>query len=435
MSTPAGSPTPRIQVHDPPVSKPTPVPPPRSSWIVRAGTLVDGSGENALRSQEILVVDGRVVEVAPKVDAPPNTTVLDLADFAVLPGFIDCHTHLTLEVEPDWAYRPVLEGAPDLALRGAASARKTLEAGFTTVRDVGSEGFADVSLQRAIDRGWVPGPRILACGHFISILGGHGDANNFAPGILEDGLAWQRGVIANPGEARAAVRYQLKHGAAAIKIMSTGGVLSAGDAVSARQFSDEELRTLVDEATLAGVRVACHAHGMAGIEAAVRAGVTSIEHGTYLDDDGIRLMKERGTYLVPTRMAGESVLEAASGGELPEWAVAKSFEVAPLMRESFARAVRAGVPIAFGTDAGVFAHGLNGREFALMVEGGMTPLQAILSATREAATLLGRDDLGRIAPGCRADLVAVRGNPLENVKVLEEPRLVMKEGVVFVDRR
>jgi imidazolonepropionase-like amidohydrolase len=331
--------------------------------------------------------------------------------------------------------RHVKEAPADLAIRGAASAKKTLEAGFTTVRDVGSEGFADVALQRAVERGWVPGPRIVPCGHSISIVGGHGDANGYAPGILESADSWREGVVASPADARAAVRYQVKHGARAIKIMSTGGVLSAGDAVTARQFSDEELATLVDEASHAGLRVACHAHGAEGIKAAVRAGVTSIEHGTYLDDEGIRLMKARGTYLVPTRLAGEAVLEAAEAKALPEWAIAKSYEVAPLMRTSFTKALRAGVPIAFGTDAGVYPHGLNAREFVLLVEGGMTPLQAILSATREAAKLLGRADLGQIAPGRIADLVAVRGNPLDDVTRLQDPRLVMKGGVIVVDRR
>ncbi len=433
--SPAHSQAPPVPVHDPPISRPPAVAPPRDTWVVRAGILIDGSGRQALSHYEILVEKGRIVEVAPKVTAPADAVVLDLTGHAVMPGFIDCHTHLTLEVGPGWDVRHVKEAATDLALRGAASARKTLEAGFTTVRDVGSEGFADVALQRAVDRGWTPGPRIVPSGHSISIVGGHGDANGYAPGILESDDSWREGVVANPGDARSAVRYQVKHGARAIKIMSTGGVLSAGDAVTARQFSDEELAALVDEASHAGLRVACHAHGDEGIKAAIRAGVASIEHGTYLDDEAIRLMKQRGTYLVPTRLAGEAVLEAAHAQALPDWAIAKSFEVAPLMRNSFTRAVRAGVPIAFGTDAGVFPHGLNAREFQLMVEGGMTPMQAILSATREAARLLGRDDVGQIAPGRFADLVAVRGNPLDDVALLQEPRLVMKGGVVVVDRR
>lgn len=432
---PAHAQTPGVPVHDPPISRPPAVVPARDSWVVRAGILIDGTGRNSLPNYEILIEDGRIVEVAPKVRAPADAVTLDLTGHTVMPGFIDCHTHLTLEVGPDWAVRHVKESPADLAIRGAASARRTLEAGFTTVRDVGSEGFADMALARAIERGWVPGPRVIACGHSISIVGGHGDANGYAPGVLEGPESWREGVVANPGDARAAVRYQVKHGARAIKIMSTGGVLSAGDAVTARQFSDEELSALVDEAAHSGLKVACHAHGAEGIKAAIRAGVASIEHGTYLDDEAVKLMKQRGTYLVPTRLAGEAVLEAAHAKALPDWAIAKSYEVAPLMRTSFTRAVRAGVPIAFGTDAGVFPHGLNAREFVLMVEGGMTPLQAILSATREASKLLGRPDLGQIAPGKLADLVAVRGNPLDDVALLQNPRLVMKEGVIVVDRR
>ncbi|MEP7027255.1 MAG: amidohydrolase family protein, partial [Candidatus Eisenbacteria bacterium] len=231
------------------------------------------------------------------------------------------------------------------------------------------------------------------------------------------------------------VRYAHKHGAGVIKIMSTGGVLSAGDALSARQFSDAELAAIVDEATLLGLKVCCHAHGAAGIKAAVRAGVASIEHGTFLDDEAIRLMKEHGTYLVPTRSAGEWVYAGAQNGTLPPFSVAKALEVGPVMRTSFQKAYRAGVKIAFGTDAGVFPHGQNAREFHSMTELGMKPMEAIVCATGSAADLLGWMDVGRVAPGDFADFVVVRGNPLTDITLLERPSAVVKGGVFALDRR
>jgi imidazolonepropionase-like amidohydrolase len=425
---------PSIPTHDPPVSRAPEKPAPRTSWVVRAGTLIDGVSREPLIDHEILIEDGRVIEVAPQVSAPPGTPMLDLGEYTITPGFIDCHTHLTLIIGPGWTLRPVQETEADAALRGVQAARVTLEAGFTTVRNVGGRDRAGIALKRAIDAGRISGPRIVPAGNFISIVGGHGDINGFAPGVRESQPMWQYGVIANPQDCRAAVRYAIKHGAEVIKIMSTGGVLSPGDAVTARQFSDEELAAIVEEAGFAGIKVASHAHGTEGIKAAIKAGVASIEHGSFLDSESIKLMKKHNCYLVPTRMAGEAVLEQVVAGELPDWAAEKALEVVPSMRESFANAVRSGVPIAFGTDAGVFPHGLNAREFQLLVEGGMSPMQAILSATREAALLLGRDDVGVLEASRWADLVAVKGNPLEDITILEQPSLVMKGGVVIVDR-
>jgi imidazolonepropionase-like amidohydrolase len=425
---------PSIPTHDPPVSTVPEKPAPEISWVVRTGVLIDGVNRDPLLDHEILIEDGRVVEVAPQVSAAPGTPMLDLSDYTVTPGFIDCHTHLTLRVEKGWETLAVRETPEDAALRGVGAARATLEAGFTTVRNVGGQGLEAIALQRAIDAGRIPGPRIVAAGNAISIVGGHGDSNGFRPGVLESEPMWKRGIVASPEDCRAAVRYAIKHGADVIKIMSTGGVLSQGDAVTARQFSDAELAAIVEEAGFAHIRVASHAHGTAGIKAAIVAGVASIEHGTYLDSETIKLLKKYNCYLVPTRMAGESVLEQAISGVLPEWAVAKTVEVAPRMRDSFEQAVRAGVPIAFGTDAGVFAHGLNAREFQLMVEGGMTPMQAILSATREAAILLARDDIGVLEANRWADLVAVKGDPLDDITLLEQPSLVMKGGEIVVNR-
>ena len=406
-----------------------------SEFLIHAGTLLNGRGGPALRDAKIRVKDGRIVEIGPGLALSPGGTVVDFGAYTITPGYIDCHAHLTLLVDKGWEKHAVEKTAADEAIRGVASAKATLDAGFTTVRNVAAWGFSDISLKKAIDAGLVPGPRMVCSAFPISIIGGHGDANNFAPGIAEDEPAWKRGIVSGPVDCRAAVRYLVKHGAEVIKIMSSGGVLSAGDSLDARQFSDEELHLLVEEAGFLGRKVCSHAHGAEGIKAAIRAGVASIEHGTFMDDEGLRLMKEKGTFLVPTRMAGETVLEQANAGLLPEWAVEKARQAAPVMRASFARAVKAGIRIALGTDSGVYPHGLNAREFKLMVDGGMTPMDAILAGTANAAELIGRDDVGVLEPGRWADLVAVEGDPLTDITRLERPVVVMKGGRIEMDRR
>jgi imidazolonepropionase-like amidohydrolase len=435
LSIPLGLPASTVKLHDPPVSIPPERPKPPSVVVVRAGTLIDGKGGAPIANAQILIRDGRVAQVASHVETPPDAMVLDLSGYTVLPGFIDCHAHLTHLLDKDWEEHWVRETPADEAIRGVAAARVTLEAGFTAVRNVGATGFSDVALKHAIEKGVVPGPRMLCATNALSIIGGHGDVNAFAPGVREDEPGWKRGIISGPEDCRAAVRYAVKHGADVIKIMSTGGVLSTGDAVTARQFSDEELRLIVDEASLAERKVCSHAHGAEGIKAAIRAGVASIEHGTFIDEEGLRLMKEKGCYLVPTRLAGETVLERAESGGLPPAIADKARQVAPIMRDGFARAVKAGVKIAFGTDAGVYAHGLNAREFRLLVEGGMTPMAAILAATRNASDLLGRKDVGVLEAGRWGDLVAVEGDPLADISRLEHPALVVKGGEIVLDRR
>lgn len=404
--------------------------------LFKTGTLIDGTGAAPKQRVDVLVKDGRIEAVGEALASPPGTTTVDLTDFTVLPGLIDCHTHLTLAPSgPDANLKSVTEGPADAAIRSVDAARRTLEAGFTTVRNVGASDFVDVALKRAIDRGDIPGPRMITATNAFSIVGGHGDVNSFAPGVLEDRLDYTVGLPTGPDECRKAVRYAHKHGAGVIKIMSTGGVLSAGDALSARQFSDAELAATVDEATLLGLKVCCHAHGAAGIKAAVKAGVASIEHGTFLDDEGIRMMKERGTYLVPTRCAGEWVYAAAQNGTLPAFSVAKALEVGPVMRSSFQKAYRAGVKIAFGTDAGVYPHGQNAREFHLMTDLGMKPMEAIVCATGSASDLLGWKEVGHIAAGNFADFVVVRGDPLEDITLLERPNAVIKGGAFVLDQR
>jgi imidazolonepropionase-like amidohydrolase len=400
---------------------------PASTTVVRAARWLDvGAGQ--IRTPAILVIqDGKIAGLGG--EAPPGAQTIDLGDVTVLPGLIDAHTHLTYDIEGEWVTRSVRELPADAALRGARNARRTLEAGFTTVRDVGAPGFADVSLMNAIDSGMVPGPRMIPSAHALSITGGHCDETGWAPGILEHGP--DEGIVDGAAAALRAVRYQLKHGARVIKICATAGVLSFETTVGAQQMSDEEMKTVVEEAARHGVKVAAHAHGSEGLLAAVEAGVASIEHGSMLNDAIIGEMKKRGTYLVPTAY----LLTAMPLDRLPPLLAAKAKQIIPLAQESHRQAVKAGVRIAFGTDAGVYPHGLNGREFAVYVGYGMTPLEAIRAATTGAADLLGVADRGVIAAGKLADLVAVPGDPLKDVKVMEQVSFVMKNGVVVRDRR
>lgn len=416
------------------------VPAPRAgavtSVVVRAGVLFDGTGAVPRRNVEILVQDGRVVSVEPKVAAPADATLLDLSGKTVLPGFIDCHVHLAGEMNGDWTNRGVRQLPAEAAAIGTAYARRTLEAGFTTVRNVGASDYVDVGLRNAIEQGFVAGPRMLVATHSLGSTGGHADENGFRPDIFDHEPDWRDGIITGADQARAAVRYAVKYGADVIKVCATGGVLSEGDAVGVQQLSDEELRAIVEEAARAGRKVAAHAHGTEGIKAAVRAGVASIEHGSMLDAEAIRLMKQRGTFLVPTLLAGATVMARAEKGQMPAWAVAKARVVAPLMHVSFKAAYAAGVKIAFGTDSGVSPHGQNGDEFVLMVKDGMKPMDAIVAATRNAAELLGREaDLGTITAGKRADLVVVDGDPLADIGILRHPLLVVKDGAVVYDAR
>jgi imidazolonepropionase-like amidohydrolase len=402
---------------------------------VRAGMLIDGRGGAPLRDAVIIIRGERITAVGANLTVPPGARVIDLSRATVLPGFIDAHVHLTGRPvgEGDWVNAGVRESAVDDAIFGVRDARRMLEAGFTTVRNVGGRGFADVALRNAVDAGRVPGPRIVAAGNSLGIAGGHCDDNGFAPGVLREPGPLD-GIVAGPEQARAAARLQIKYGADVIKVCATGGVLSQGDAVGVRQMADDEMRAVVEAAAMAERRVAAHAHGAEGIVAAARAGVTSVEHGSFLDEAGVRALVEHRTWLVPTLMAGYSVGSEEGSRRLPAWAAVKGRAAWAAMQRAIRAAVQGGVRIAFGTDAGVFPHDQAAREFELLVTiGGMTPMQAIVAGTMSAATLLDRDrDVGSVQPGKFADLVAVPGDPLADITLLQHPSFVMKGGEVVV---
>lgn len=393
--------------------------------LIRAARIFDAPSGRMLTDREVLVRADRIEAVGARgeLDAG-NAEVLELGDATLMPGWIDCHAHLTFDIDEGWTTRAVRETTADAALRGARNARLTLEAGFTTVRDVGSTGFADVALMRAIDRGFVPGPRMIPAGNTLSITGGHADVTGYAPGVRETGP--EDGVADGPDQVLRAVRYQIKHGAQVIKICATAGVLSWEKTVGAQQFTEEEMRVIVEEARRHGIAVAAHAHGTEGIKAAIRAGVTSIEHGSILDDQAIALMKARGTWLVPTTALADDIDLSLLPGPIRH----KGEQVLPLAKDSLRRAIAAGVPIAFGTDAAVIPHGTNATEFAALVDRGMSPAEALQAATVHAAMLCGTADRGRIEAGLLADLVAVPGNPLDDIRATERVTFVMKGGRV-----
>jgi len=392
--------------------------------VLRAARMLDVVAGRIVENP-VVVVEGQTIAAVNPGRLPEEARIMDLGDVTLLPGLIDLHTHLAYDIGGDWVTRPVTETPADVAFRAARNARITLMAGFTTVRDVGSSDFVDVALGRATDAGFVPGPRVVPSGYALGITGGHCDVTGFAPGILEG--TPERGVADGPAEVLKAVRYQIKHGARNIKICATAGVLSFEESVGAQQFSEEEMRVIVEEASRHGLPVAAHAHGTEGINAAIRAGVTSIEHGSLLDAESIRLMKAHGTFLVPTTYLADVVdLDA-----LPPTIRAKAEYILPRARENLRMAIREGVKIGFGTDAAVYPHGDNAREFVVLVKLGMSPLEAIRSATIRASELIGVEDRGVIESGRLADIIAVPGNPLEDVSVTERVGFVMKGGEVY----
>lgn len=406
----------------------------KGTVVLRAARLFDATGNAPIAPAVIVVENHRIKAVGTpdKIEVPRDATIIDLGDATLLPGFIDCHTHVAGRTlgSPGAETSVVRDFAATSAILGVGHVRDTLLAGFTTIRVVGSSDFDDIALRNAINEGAIIGPRMVCCGHGIGVTGGHADVNGYRPGLLDGD--YRQGIADGPDECRKAVRYQVKQGADAIKIVATGGVLSEGDAVGATQYAADELKALVEEATKFERKVGAHAHGTEGIKLAVEAGVASIEHGSFLDDEGARMMAERGTFLVPTLMAAERVQEAAKSGVLKGQRADKAFAAAAGMRNAIKKAVAAKVPVALGTDAGVIAHGSNGREFQLLVEwGGMAPMDAIMAGTRNAARLLGlQDQIGTLEAGKLADIVAVPGDPTSDISVLQKPTFVMRNGVI-----
>jgi imidazolonepropionase-like amidohydrolase len=410
-----------------------------ATQTVDCGRLLDVQSGAWRERVSIVIEDGTVKSIGPMAPASASTSGhIDLANRSCLPGLIDMHVHLTSETQPVVdAYRDRLSADPaDMAYRSVKYAERTLMAGFTTVRDLGAEQALNVSLKRAIAAGSIPGPRMFTAGKSIATLGGHADPTNNLSHFLGDAIGTpgpSEGVIGSADEGRQAVRARYKEGADLIKITATGGVLSQAANGQNSQYTEDELRAIVATARDYGFRVAAHAHGAEGIKRALRAGVDSIEHGTLMDDESLGLFKKTGGWYVPTISAGRYVADKAKDPNYYSALVRpKAAAIGPQLQATFARAHKAGVKIAFGTDAGVFPHGENAKEFGYMVEAGMTPIEAIRAATVHAALLLDQPKrLGQLEPGFAADIVAVDGDPLRDVKLLEQVKFVMKEGVVY----
>lgn len=397
---------------------------------VKAGAVLDVETGRLLRDQVITVEDGLIVavEAAAAKEHPADATVIDLSKQTVLPGLIDCHTHLMSDAD-DQGLRGLTVSLPEATLNGVKNAGKTLRAGFTTVRMVGAPGYGDVALRDAIAKQEIVGPRLLVSGPPIGITGGHCSDNNLLP--HEYGSVGT-GVADGPWEIRRRVRQNVKFGVDLIKTCSTGGVLSKGTKLDATQYTLEELTALMEEAHAHGRKVAVHAHGAAGIHNAILAGADSIEHVSFVSDESIALAKEKGTFFVMDVYVTEHILTEGKKNGVLEESLDKERQVGTIQRENFTRAHQAGVRMAFGTDSAVYPHGDNGRQFSRMVRFGMTPIEAIRAATTNAAELLGiADRVGRLAAGFEADLVAVTGNPLEDVSLLENIDFVMKGGVTY----
>jgi imidazolonepropionase-like amidohydrolase len=407
--------------------------PPRPPVHLRSARLLDVDKGELIEPGDLLVEGGRIVEVGP-TSVPEGAVEVDLGDLTLLPGLMDMEVNLLLG-GPDHE-SPLVAVQDDPAvrtLRAVANARRTLRSGFTTVRNLGlfvqTGGILlDVALRKAIDHGWIEGPRVVAAGHAITPTGGHLDPTMFqafAPHVLP--LTVEEGIADGVDEVRRAVRYQIKHGANLIKVCASGGIMSHTGPAGAQQYSDEELRAIADEAHRAGLKVAAHAHGDQGIRAAIEAGIDCIEHGSLMSDETLDLFVERGTFLVPTTYLADGMDVSRAAPELQ----AKAAEVFPRAKETVGKAIARGAKIACGTDAPAIPHGRNAKELVALVDRGMTPVQAIRAATTVAAELIDADDRGRLAPGLLADVIAVPGDPTADIGVTEQVRFVMKGGEIY----
>jgi imidazolonepropionase-like amidohydrolase len=401
--------------------------------FIHCGGLIDGKSD-AVQSQMTIVVEGNKITAIQKGFTKPGTDekLIDLSQKTVMPGFIDMHVHIEQETNKDQNLQRFTLNDADNAFKSTVFAKKTLMAGFTTVRDLGGTGV-NISLRNAIAQGLVVGPRIFTAGKIIATTGGHGDPTNSYRKDLMGDPGPKEGVINSPEEARQAVRQRYKDGADLIKITATGGVLSLAKNGSNPQFTEDEIKAIVETAKDYGMHTAAHAHGAEGMKRAVMAGITTIEHGSMMTEEIMDLMKQKGTFYVPTIIAGKYVAEmAAVPGYYHPLVVPKAIEFGPVIQETFRKAYKRGVKIAFGTDAGVYPHGQNAREFGYMVEAGMPPMEAIKSATVTNAGILGMSDkIGTLEVGKFADIVGSDENPLQNIKTLEKISFVMKEGVVY----